>query len=104
MTYEVGIKIKEGRPWVSHFTSYEGSVPRTVSWYVNRTGRDGSEIPDHALRKKGKKWSDQPEAADLPAPTDLSAMRPIAGDGPVTEEAEQSPATPATPAASETKE
>lgn len=105
VTYEVGIKIKEGRPWVSHFTSYEGSVPRTVSWYVNRTGRDGSEIPDHALPKKWKAWSDQPEAADTtPEPTDLSAMRPIAGDAPVAEEAAQAPAAPATPAASATKE
>ncbi|NVZ11516.1 hypothetical protein HW932_19895 [Allochromatium humboldtianum] len=49
VTYELGVRIREGRPWVSHFTSYEGSVIRTVAWHINNSAREGQPIPQHAL-------------------------------------------------------
>lgn len=74
VTYEIGVRIREGRPWVTHFTSYEGTVPRTVSWYVNRNSRDGSPIPDFALPERWKGAKTQPgEMEALPA--DLSVMK-----------------------------
>lgn len=49
VTYELGISIREGRPWVNHFTSYEGSVIRSVAWHINNSAREGTPIPQHAL-------------------------------------------------------
>lgn len=54
VTYEVGTVIREGRPSVRHFTSYEGNVPRTVTWWVQKNGRDGQPIPNYALPEKWK--------------------------------------------------
>lgn len=48
VTYEMGIQMHEGRPWVTHFTSYEGSVVRTVSWHINNSAREGKPIPQYA--------------------------------------------------------
>jgi len=47
--YEVGMSIKEGRPFVTHFTSYEGTIPRTVSWHIAQSEKSGEPIPAHAL-------------------------------------------------------
>lgn len=65
VTYEIGVVIREGRPWVAHFLSYEGSVPRTVNWHVNQSARDGKEIPDYALPFKMRKSGSSSAAADL---------------------------------------
>lgn len=66
VVYEVGVRIREGRPWVSHFTSYEGNQIRTVSWWTQKQSRDGTEIPSYALPEK---WSKEnlasPEVSDL---------------------------------------
>lgn len=34
--YEMIIRIRDGRPLVEHFTSYEGSQPHTVKWLLNQ--------------------------------------------------------------------
>jgi len=34
--YEMIVKIRDGRPLVDHFTSYEGTQPRTVKWLLNQ--------------------------------------------------------------------
>ncbi|AVO43435.1 TraE/TraK family type IV conjugative transfer system protein [Simplicispira suum] len=55
VVYEVGLKIREGRPWVTHFTSYEGTAIRSVNWWAQKSSRDDSVIPDYALPEKWKK-------------------------------------------------
>jgi conjugal transfer pilus assembly protein TraE len=74
VTYEMGITIREGRPWVSHFLSYEGTVARTVSWHVNRQSREGGEIPAYATpeRYRSKKAQAEYEAQRR---MDLDAMK-----------------------------
>lgn len=69
VTYEIGVRIRQGRPWVTHFTSYEGTIPRTVTWYTNRNSRDGSPIPEFALPEKWKneKTNSEAQLADLSA-------------------------------------
>lgn len=47
VVYELGIVIREGRPWISHFTSYEGKEPRTTLWYLKKE----IEVPEHAKPK-----------------------------------------------------
>jgi conjugal transfer pilus assembly protein TraE len=49
VTYEVGLVMREGRPWVRHFTSYEGSILRTVSWHLNASKGDMKAVPMHAI-------------------------------------------------------
>lgn len=75
VTYEMGIAIREGRPWVSHFLSYEGTIPRTVAWHVNRSSREGGVIPEYATPNRFKKQvgKTQEEAAQA---LDLEAMKP----------------------------
>ena len=98
MTYEIGVHIRQGRPWVSHFTSYEGTTPRTVSWYVNRNSRDGSPIPDFAMPNK---WKDN-KALPEPQLADLSAMQLSKQGEERAEELVESGAAPVAPAASTT--
>ena len=47
VTYEIGMQVRNGRPWVHHFTSYEGSVPHTLSWHVQYAKREGKELPNY---------------------------------------------------------
>lgn len=76
VTYEIGLVIREGRPWVNHFTSYEGSVIRTVSWHINQSARENHPIPQHALptgmrvpqaTETGELVTEEPEPVPLPA-------------------------------------
>lgn len=78
VTYEMSISIREGRPWVSHFLSYEGSIPRTVSWHVNRNSREGAEIPEYALPNKFKKKRSGDDKVDTSELLDLEGMKPAA--------------------------
>ena len=55
VVYELGIKIKEGRPWVFHFTSYEGNRPQTVNWWAQKSTKENIEIPAYALPAKWRK-------------------------------------------------
>lgn len=71
VVYEIGAEIREGRPWVRHFLSYEGSIPRTVSWHVQQSQKDGKPIPDHAQPIKNRTSNEQATEET----TDLSAMR-----------------------------
>lgn len=48
VTYEMGITIREGRPWVHHFTSYDGNKPRTLEWHLARAAREDRDLPEHA--------------------------------------------------------
>ena len=98
VTYEIGVHIRQGRPWVSHFTSYEGTTPRTVSWYVNRNSRDGSPIPDFAMPNK---WKDN-KALPEPQLADLSAMQLSKQGEEPAEELVAPSAAPVAPAASVT--
>ena len=75
VTYEMGITIREGRPWVSHFLSYEGTIPRTVSWHVNRQSREGGEIPAYATPERYRTKSQV--AAEGQRRMDLDAMLPV---------------------------
>lgn len=70
VTYEIGIKIKEGRPWVNHFLSYEGSVPHTVAWFTAKSSRDKTEIPEYAIPIKSRKNLEENSRA-----ADMSAMK-----------------------------
>lgn len=67
--YEIGTQIREGRPWVAHFTSYEGNTPHTVTWWVQKNAHDKEPIPDYALPDKWKSKKD----LQVPSP-DLSVM------------------------------
>ncbi|MBV7542102.1 type IV conjugative transfer system protein TraE [Acidovorax sp. sic0104] len=71
VTYEVGTVIREGRPYVTHFTSYEGNVPRTVTWWVQKSSRDGQAIPEHALPDR---WKAQKAAVVGPTASDFEVM------------------------------
>jgi len=64
VTYEIGVTIKEGRPVVTHFTSYEGSVIRTVNWHINNSAREGKPIPDHAT-PRGMKDKEAVNESDI---------------------------------------
>ena len=75
VTYEMGISIREGRPWVSHFLSYEGTIPRTVQWHVNHSSRNGGEIPEYALPARYKKKLSGSESANQQL-MDLDGMKP----------------------------
>lgn len=75
VTYEMAIAIREGRPWVSHFLSYEGSIPRTVAWHVNKASREGGEIPDYATPHRYKKQATL-NAINKAQVMDLDAMKP----------------------------
>jgi conjugal transfer pilus assembly protein TraE len=46
--YEIGVIIKEGRPWVHHFHSYESNQPQTLEWHMKKAARENTEIPEHA--------------------------------------------------------
>ena len=70
VVYEIGTKIREGRPWVTHFTSYEGTQIRTVNWWAQKNTRDGSQIPQYALPGK---WQDQKNIESTPP--DFSVMK-----------------------------
>jgi len=71
VTYEVGTSIREGRPYVTHFTSYEGNVPRSVTWWVQKNGRDGLPIPDHALPDR---WKTEKVQVIAPSASDFEVM------------------------------
>ena len=77
VTYEMSISIREGRPWVSHFLSYEGSIPRTVSWHVNRSSRDGTEIPEYALPNRYRKNFGKETTGQTSELLDLEGMKPV---------------------------
>lgn len=70
VVYEIGTKIREGRPWVTHFTSYEGTHIRSVNWWAQKNTRDGTEIPQYALPGK---WQSQNHIES--APSDFSVMK-----------------------------
>lgn len=61
----MGISIREGRPWISHFLSYEGTTPRTVAWHVNRQSRTGGSIPDYATPERYRKKGSMDETGQL---------------------------------------
>lgn len=71
VTYEIGTVIREGRPTVNHFTSYEGNVPRTVTWWVQKNSRDGQPIPQHALPEK---WQSAKAATVGESTSDFDVM------------------------------
>lgn len=71
VTYEVGTSIREGRPYVTHFTSYEGNVPRTVTWWVQKNGRDSQAIPDYALPDR---WKSNKQSEITPSASDFDAV------------------------------
>lgn len=73
VVYEIGAAIRSGRPWVTHFLSYEGSIPRTVTWHVTHAQKDGKPIPDYALPLKDRKSKGASEPVEPAA--DLGAMR-----------------------------
>lgn len=98
VTYEMSISIREGRPWVSHFLSYEGSIPRTVSWHVNRNSREGAEIPEYALPNRYRKNLGKEDTANTDELLDLQGMKP-AGE-PIPETTFEVKAEPALNAAS----
>ncbi len=85
--YEIGAQIREGRPWVTHFTSYEGNIPRTVTWWVQKNSRDGQPIPNYALPSKwqSESYKDAPQST----PSDLSVMKPDAVVEPMPIKAEE---------------
>ncbi len=83
VTYEMSISIREGRPWVSHFLSYEGTIPRTVQWHVNDSSRNGGEIPEYALPARYKKKLGSSESANQPL-MDLDGMKPTGNPIPAT--------------------
>lgn len=70
VVYEIGTRIREGRPWVTHFTSYEGAQIRSVNWWAQKNTRDGTPIPQYALPGK---WQEQKLIE--PASTDFSVMK-----------------------------
>lgn len=49
VVYEIGLQIRNGRPWVYHFTSYDGSTPHTMSWHIQKAEKEGTKIPDHIM-------------------------------------------------------
>lgn len=67
--YELGVRIREGRPWVFHFTSYEGNQPQTVNWWAQRNSKDETPIPSYALPAKWKK------SIELDSESDFSPMK-----------------------------
>ena len=79
----MGLAIREGRPWVTHFLSYEGNIPRTVTWHLNQAQRDKKSVPDYANPQAVKRSVPDSNPSDM---TDLSAMRtsipPADGQGP----------------------
>ena len=72
VVYEVGAEIREGRPWVTHFLSYEGSIPRTVAWHVTKSQKEGTPIPDYAMPVKNRKAATELSEDEV---ADLSVMR-----------------------------
>lgn len=65
VVYEIGVRIREGRPWVAHFTSYEGTTIHSVNWWAQKSARDGTAIPEYALPEKWKTKETGGRAADL---------------------------------------
>ncbi len=76
VVYEVGASIRSGRPWVTHFLSYEGSIPRTVTWHVTHAQKEGKPIPEYALPLRDRKSKGKAEVVESAA--DLSVMRETA--------------------------
>ncbi len=70
VVYELTVRIREGRPWVTHFTSYEGTQIRSVNWWAQKNTRDGTTIPSYALPEK---WSGKDP--DTSVPSDFSVMK-----------------------------
>ena len=52
VVYEIGVVIREGRPWVTHFTSYDGDKPRTIHWYL----KNQMALPEHAVPGAADNW------------------------------------------------
>lgn len=100
VTYEMGIAIREGRPWISHFLSYEGNTPRTVAWHVNRQSRTGGAIPDYATPERYRKKGSMDETGQLDLDVIKASVTNQAGSEPgsetVIEGAEQQPAAETT--------
>ncbi len=68
VVYEIGARIRNGRPWVTHFTSYEGNAIHSVNWWAQKSQRDGTAIPAYAIPgKSGAKdaTEDAARASDL---------------------------------------
>jgi conjugal transfer pilus assembly protein TraE len=98
VTYEMAISIREGRPWVTHFLSYEGTVPRTVQWHVSHSTKNGTEIPAYALPDRYKKKLSSSESANQQL-MDLDGMKPTGS--PIADTTPVAPASAAVSAASE---
>lgn len=79
VVYEVGAEVREGRPWVTHFLSYEGTVAHTVNWHVQQAAKAGKDVPQYALPLHMRKKKEQAESPEVTA--DLSAMSPPVGAG-----------------------
>lgn len=60
VVYEIGIVIREGRPWVTHFTSYDGDKPKTIHWYL----KNQMELPEHAVPGSAERWQNSEENID----------------------------------------
>ncbi|KLR58984.1 hypothetical protein OX89_04130 [Diaphorobacter sp. J5-51] len=68
--YELGVRIREGRPWVTHFTSYEGTNIHSVNWWAQKASKDGTVIPNYALPDK---WNGK--EIETSVPSDFSVMK-----------------------------
>lgn len=96
VVYEIGADIREGRPWVTHFLSYEGSVPHTVGWHVNNSQHTGKPIPDYAMPFNQRKSKAATDTDTQPA--DLSVMRDAAKQGQAWEAVPADPGSASMPA------
>lgn len=77
VTYEIGLQIRYGRPWVHHFTSYEGATPHLLSWHVTRAEKEGRDLPDYL--KRGYR-PDVPNEFIKPLPVETDMDKPIASE------------------------
>ncbi len=77
--YELGVRIREGRPWVTHFTSYEGTNIHSVNWWAQKASKDGTAIPNYALPDK---WAGK--RMETSVPSDFSVMKVDEDVSPVT--------------------
>lgn len=65
VVYELGVRIREGRPWIFHFTSYEGNQIHSVNWWAQKAAKDNIPIPNYAIPSKWKKNIDLEVETDL---------------------------------------
>ena len=53
VTYEMTVQIRQGRPYVLHFTSYDDLKPHTARWWERESQRTGDPIPAYAVPRAG---------------------------------------------------